>query len=149
MATHLKTLNILTDSRQYFTANNVEFWSKLAIMNSVNEDFVYIARNNQNFHDFLHRTDGPAAEFADGSKFWYLNGKRHRTDGPAVEFADGTKWWYLNGKRHRIGGPAIEYADGYKAWWLNGRQYFLEDYCKELYKDEWEMYYTALSLKYE
>jgi len=29
---------------------------------------------------------------------WYQNGKRHRTDGPAVEYADGTKCWYLNDK---------------------------------------------------
>ena len=27
-----------------------------------------------------------------------INGKRHREDGPALEFADGTKEWYLNGK---------------------------------------------------
>jgi hypothetical protein len=25
-----------------------------------------------------------------------LNGKRHREDGPAVEYVDGTKRWYLN-----------------------------------------------------
>ena len=34
--------------------------------------------------------------YANGDKYWYLNGKRHREDGPAVEFADGSKWWYLN-----------------------------------------------------
>ena len=28
---------------------------------------------------------------------WYLNGKCHRIDGPAVEFADGSKYWFLNG----------------------------------------------------
>ena len=38
-------------------------------------------------------------EYADGSKEWYLNGKRHRTDGPAVEYADGTKEWFLNGEQ--------------------------------------------------
>ena len=32
----------------------------------------------------------------DGSKAWYLNGKRHREDGPALEYADGSKYWYLN-----------------------------------------------------
>ena len=30
---------------------------------------------------------------------WYLNGKRHREDGPAREYASGTKVWYLNGKK--------------------------------------------------
>ena len=28
---------------------------------------------------------------------WYLNGKRHREDGPANEWADGTKSWWVNG----------------------------------------------------
>ena len=36
-------------------------------------------------------------------------------------FNDGTKRWYLNGKRHREDGPAIEWIDGYKAWYLNGQ----------------------------
>jgi len=33
-----------------------------------------------------------------GTKHWYHNDKRHREDGPAVEYADGTKWWFVNGK---------------------------------------------------
>jgi hypothetical protein len=67
-----------------------------------------------------HRTDGPAVEFACGTKSWWLNGKQHRTDGPAIEYTDGTKAWYLNGKRHRTDGPAIEYTDGNKSWYING-----------------------------
>ena len=34
-----------------------------------------------------------------GDKYWYLNGKIHREDGPAVEFVNGTKHWYLDGKQ--------------------------------------------------
>ena len=56
------------------------------------------------------------------NKYWYLNGKPHREDGPAVEYADGTKKWYLNGKPHREDGPAIEWADGTKEWWLDGNE---------------------------
>ena len=48
----------------------------------------------------LHREDGPAVEYINGYKEWYLNGKRHREDGPAVELANGTKYWYLNGEYH-------------------------------------------------
>ena len=96
-----------------------------------------------------HRTDGPAAEHPDGDKEWWLNGELHRTDGPAVELAAGEKEWWLNGLRHRTDGPALEFANGTKWWYLNGKQYLLENYCKELYKDNWEMFYTALSLKYE
>ena len=67
-----------------------------------------------------HREDGPAIEYVNGSKYWYLDGKLHREDGPAIERADGSKYWYLDGKRHREDGPAIEYADGSKEWYLNG-----------------------------
>ena len=28
---------------------------------------------------------------------FYKDGKRHREDGPAIEWADGAKEWYLNG----------------------------------------------------
>jgi hypothetical protein len=50
----------------------------------------------------LHRDDGPAIEYANGSKYWYQNGKLHRDDGPAVEYADGSKDWRLNGKIYQI-----------------------------------------------
>jgi hypothetical protein len=43
-----------------------------------------------------HRTDGPAIERTN-TKQWYLKGKLHRTDGHAIEWADGRKYWYLNG----------------------------------------------------
>ncbi len=90
-----------------------------------------------------HREDGPAAEYAKGSKLWhkgsrfdreggpeeemedggrhwYINGKEHREDGPAIEY-DGGKEWFINGKRHRKGGPAIERADGHKEWYKNDK----------------------------
>lgn len=42
----------------------------------------------------IHREDGPAIEYYDGSKKWYKNGKVHREDGPAVEWSDGTRQYY-------------------------------------------------------
>ena len=33
-----------------------------------------------------------------GTKEWHLNGKLHREDGPAVEYSNGDKRWYLNDK---------------------------------------------------
>ena len=69
-----------------------------------------------------HREDGPAVEWATGWKHWYLNGKHHREDGPAVESPDGHKHWFLNGKHHREDGPAIERPDGLKEWYLNGKK---------------------------
>jgi len=56
----------------------------------------------------------------DGSKYWYLNGKRHREDYPAIEYANGSKYWYLHGKAHREDGPAEEWANGTKRWFLHG-----------------------------
>jgi hypothetical protein len=48
----------------------------------------------------LHRLDGPAVEYPNGYKVWYVNGKRHRLDGPASEWANdnGDKTWYVNGE---------------------------------------------------
>ena len=34
-----------------------------------------------------------------GNKMWYLNGVLHRTDGPAVEWINGYRSWWLHGKR--------------------------------------------------
>ena len=78
--------------------------------------------------DELHRTDGPAVEWAGGTKSWYQNGQLHRTDGPAVERSDGTKEWAQNGQRHRTDGPAIEYANGCKRWFINGVEMTEDEY---------------------
>jgi hypothetical protein len=72
--------------------------------------------------------------FADGSKFWYLNGERHREDGPAVEHADGCKSWYLNDKLHREDGPAIENHTGGKEWYLNGKHMTEEEHSDLMLK---------------
>ena len=68
----------------------------------------------------FHREDGPAIEWNDGARYWYINGEFHREDGPATELCNGTKSWYINGKRHREDGPAVECANGTKWWWING-----------------------------
>jgi hypothetical protein len=72
----------------------------------------------------LHRIDGPAIEYKNGTKFWYLKGLRHREDGPAVEYSDGRKEWFQNGIRHRIDGPAIEYSDVGKGWYIEGEEFY-------------------------
>jgi hypothetical protein len=54
---------------------------------------------------------------------WYNDKEElHRLDGPAIESANGTKEWYVDGKRHRLDGPAYESADGYKSWWVDGKE---------------------------
>ena len=102
----------------------------------------------QNSKGQRHRENGPAIEYPNGSKTWYLNGKLHREDGAAIERADGSKEWWVNGEwqrtewrneegqlhredgpavewgsRHREDGPAIEWPGGRKDWYLNGKRH--------------------------
>jgi len=74
-----------------------------------------------NSKDQLHREDGPAIEWANGTKSYYINGKHHREDGPAMETADGEKHYYINGQLHREEGPAVEWVDGSKGYYINGK----------------------------
>jgi len=74
----------------------------------------------------LHRNDGPALHYKDGSSYWYVNGKCHRTDGPAIEWYNGDKEWHVNNKLHRIDGPAIEYKNGRIFWYINGYDVTIE-----------------------
>ena len=82
----------------------------------------------------LHREDGPAIEWPDGSKVWYLNGELHREGGPAVEHTNGYKAWFLNRECHRVDGPAIQWPDGSKFWYLNDKEYPKEQWEKEVLK---------------
>jgi hypothetical protein len=70
----------------------------------------------------LHRENGPAEEYANGDKFYYINGLLHRENGPAVERANGYKFYYIKGLLHREDGPAVEYADGSKRYYINGKR---------------------------
>ena len=79
-----------------------------------------------------HREDGPAIEWASGRKAWFLNGELHRGDGPAIQWADGTKSWFLNDKLHREDGPAIEWDDGDNEWFLNGEKFTEEEWKKRV-----------------
>jgi hypothetical protein len=80
------------------------------------KDFTaYIRRN------VVHRDEGPAIEWADGTRQWYRDGKRHREDGPAIEHPDRTMEWYRDGKLHRDDGPAVEWANGTREWYRDGQ----------------------------
>jgi hypothetical protein len=68
----------------------------------------------------LHRVEGPAIEFINGSTAWYSHGKYHRIDGPAIEIIYTKEWW-CRGFRHRFDGPAVEWNDGRKEWWYQGK----------------------------
>lgn len=82
-------------------------------------------------NDKRHRLDGPAIEYANGEKYWFQNNQFHRLDGPAVELVDGSKLWYQDDKLHRLDGPAIESANGSVAYWIDGEQLTLAQFKKK------------------
>jgi hypothetical protein len=66
-----------------------------------------------------------------GDKYWRLNGQIHREDGPAVIWDNGTEEWAIKGKNHRIDGPAIEWANGTISWYLNGKELSFDEWLDE------------------
>ena len=78
-------------------------------------------RRYRNAAGQLHREEGPAIVYNDGTEKWYQNGKLHREDGPAVTYKNGTKIWFKHGKRHRTDGPAAEYHNGGTIWFLDDK----------------------------
>jgi hypothetical protein len=73
-------------------------------------------------------------ELSDRNVFFNENDKLHRTDGPAVEYDNGTKEWWINGERHRENGPAIEYSDGFKLFFLDNYMYSEQEWEQEIAK---------------
>jgi hypothetical protein len=76
-----------------------------------------------NNRGIAHREDGPAIEYVNGDKCWFINGKRHKEGGPAIDHVDGHKEWYINGELHREDGPAVERINGLKQYFLKGIEY--------------------------
>ena len=50
-------------------------------------------------HGELHRDDGPAVMWPNGTQEWYQHGQLHRDDGPTWIFSDGTQVWHWRGER--------------------------------------------------
>ena len=63
-----------------------------------------------------------------GTKFYSTNGKLHRENGPAIEYTDGSKEWYVNGNLHRKDGPACEYTDGDTYWFIDDHRLSQEEF---------------------
>jgi hypothetical protein len=87
----------------------------------------------------LHRLDGPAVEWIDGTRFWYQNGLRHRLDGPAITNKGRYKMWYVHGRHHREDGPAFISINGYREWWLNDLEYDTKEKYLDALSDEAKM----------
>lgn len=68
----------------------------------------------------LHKANGPAIEWDNGTREWYKDGKLHREDGPAIEWNYGTREWHIDGKLHRLDGPAYHSVTGEKIYCVLG-----------------------------
>ena len=101
----------------------------------------------RNSKGMAHREDGPAIEYNNGSKTWYIDGQLHREDGPAIECGDGEKSWYINGRLHRVDGPAFLGSDGSKYWFINGNEYLFEDWLNKLQISDEEKIMLCLKWK--
>ncbi len=112
------------------------------IIEWLNRDNIIIERHYIK-GDKLHREDGPAIEWSNGTKEWWFGGVLHREDGPAIEQKDGTKQWFKNGKRHREDGPAVEWSSGKKSWHLEDKHYYkiyLKDFVVlDYYKGKYDL----------
>lgn len=67
----------------------------------------------------LHREDGPAIEYPDGYKQWYINGKRHRADGPAIEGLYQLKKKYTSTNDYLLD---VVKANSYNKWYYDGQE---------------------------
>ena len=81
-----------------------------------------------------------------GTIRYTLYGRLHRLDGPAVIWPDGTQCWCLHGQRCREDGPAVFPADGDEEWFINDKRYTFNNYCKKLNLSEEDI--TFLKLKF-
>lgn len=72
-------------------------------------------------NDLIHRDNGPAREWKDGTVEYFKEGKLHREDGPATIYPNGDYAYYINGKQHRVDGPSVQY-NGWVMWYRNGER---------------------------
>ena len=104
------------------------------IVTDANGDTLYYKDSK---YTILHRDNGPAVEYKDGSEAWYKDNELHRVGGPAItllltsgnpfytmEIAlhAGDKAWYQNGNLHRTDGPAVKRNNGTQLWYINGNK---------------------------
>jgi hypothetical protein len=93
-----------------------ELTTRLNIPSTLKLGIAYVHfKNNQ-----IHRTEGPAVVFEDGSYIWCFWGKVSRLNGPALSFRNDVTKWKVNGLLHRTDGPALV-AKKYQVWAINGK----------------------------
>lgn len=65
-------------------------------------------------------------------RYYNHSGQLHREDGPAVIWRDGSEAWFHNGKLHRTTGPAVALTNRTTTWWIHGVQYTKQEYYLQI-----------------
>ena len=69
--------------------------------------------------DIPHPTGG--YDTVEYGRLYRRGGLLHRLDGPAATWADGTRLHYEHGRLHRVGGePAVYGGPTLPEWWVDG-----------------------------
>ena len=105
-------------SKAVYSRKERQTWESLASLdiprpNNLGTACVHL-KNNQ-----IHRTEGPAVVFEDGSYIWYFCGKESRPNGPALCYQNQMMRWKVNGLLHRTDGPAF-LTNQIRIWAING-----------------------------
>jgi hypothetical protein len=74
----------------------------------------------------------------EGVETWVKDGKLHREDGPAIVWKDGSVEWWHKGERHREDGPAYIGSKGIKIYYLFRLVYSKEEWWETI-SDESKM----------
>ena len=116
MINETKTILKIVDDNAYcyrLDSMGNKFWYLISI-----NDPLYKTEIWWGFDEYLHREDGPAAVYFNGTEWWFLNGKKHRLDGPAYINSSGYKeWYYYNTKIKCSAQKEFERLLRLKAFW--------------------------------
>lgn len=59
-----------------------------------NKEIQHYISSDPNF--VLHNENGPAIIYDNGTKYYFIDGKKHRINGPAIIFNNNNGSWYYN-----------------------------------------------------
>ena len=90
----------------------------------------------KNYLDVPEDFTGICKFLADNSICYFKNGKFHREDGPAIQYENGNKYWYINGLHHREDGPASEHSNGAKYWYYKNKCYGCDNFTIKSWEEK-------------
>jgi hypothetical protein len=88
----------------------------------------------------LHKEDGPAIIWNDGSVEWFFDGRRHREDGPALILNNKSEFWYNRDRLHRMDGPSIIWNDGESSYYYFGEECTEKEYNEKILSYKLNLY---------